>query len=158
MGFFWLMDNREKLINAFVQKPTTYSIEVRNNEMLPEELKEKKEIDFIIKPPSTYVLGLCATLMFEVPEEIIKMQDVDLKDALKYQETIAQIITVLSYEKMDYPDWCIDFILKNVAIVDLMKIMNETALKCNPSFFLSCFQIAEATNPMMLNDSTHSSS
>jgi len=151
------MDNKEKLINAFVQNPTTYTIEVRNNEMLPEDMKENEELNITIKPPSTYVLGLCASMMFDVPEKILKMDNIDLKEAMEYQETIAKIICVLSHEKPNYPKWWVDFILKNVAIVDLLKIMNETALKCNPSFFLSCFQIAEASNPMMLSDSTPTS-
>ena len=148
------MDNRQKLINAFIENPTTYSIPVRNNEMLPENMKELEVVKFTIKPPSTYVLALCASMMMEVPEEIIKMETSDLKHALEYQDTIAKVISILSFETAAYPDWCIEFITKNVAIVDLMKIMNETALKCNPSFFLSCFQTAEASNPMTLRDLT----
>lgn len=151
------MENKEKLINAFVQNPTTYEIDVRDNSMLPDDMKDDKVVKFRIKPPTTYVLGLCASLMFEVPEKIMKMENIDLKEAMEYQETIAKLIATLSHEGEDYPEWHVNFILKNVAIVDLLKIMNETALKCNPSFFLNCFQIAEASNPMMLSDSTPTS-
>jgi hypothetical protein len=147
------MDTRKQLLDAFVRKSTTYTIEVRKSEMLPAELIERKEIDFKIKPPTTYVLSLCASLMEDIPDEVYNTENADLKTAMTYQDQIARIISVLSWEDSDYPEWYVEFILKNVQIVDLLKIMQETALKCNPSFFLSCFQIAKVSNPMNLNDS-----
>lgn len=101
-----------------------------------------------------HVLSLCASILLNIPENVFKDENIKLNDAMKYQEDIAKVLSILSYESEDYPDWIVDFILKNVPNIDLLKIMQETALKCNPSFFLNSFQIAKASNPMMLNDLT----
>lgn len=158
MAFFQYMDNKQQLIDTFVRNPTTYTIQVRKSEMLPSKMKSKKEIAFTIKPPTVYVLGLCASIMASIPDDLYKPEIIDLKTAMNYQEEIAKVISILSWEGIDFPEWYVDFILKNIQTVDLLKIMQETAVKCNPSFFLSCFQIAKVSNPMMLNDSIHTDS
>lgn len=145
---------KEELINAFVSNPTTYTIGVRINDMLPDKLKSKKEIAFTIKPPTMHVLSLCAALLSDIPEEIYKSDEIELSVAMEYQENISKVISILSWEGSDYPDWYTDFIIKNVPSINLLQIMQETALKCNPGFFLNSIQIAKASNPMMLNDLT----
>ena len=147
------MNKEQALIKAFIRKPTTYTISVRNNSMLPKKIKSKKTIAFTIKPPTPFVLGLCADITGDVSEEVFSSKEVTLKQMMKYQTQIARIISVLSFEKPDFPDWYVDFILKNIEIVDLQKIMQETAVKCNPTFFLNCFQIAREENPMMIRTS-----
>jgi len=110
---------------------------------------KKESVDFTIKPPTPYVLGICADIMHEVNEEVFE-KEMTLKEVMKYQTQIAQVISVLSYESLEYPSWCIDFICKNVELHELQKIIQEIAVKCNPSFFLSCFQVAKESNPMMM--------
>lgn len=148
------MNNKEQLLNAFVRKATTYNISVRNSEMLPSKLKRKKELAFTIKPPTMYVLSLCASILNEIPDKLYETENIDLNKALDYQTHMAEVLSVLSYESDDYPDWYVDFLIKNLSIIELLQIMQETSLKCNPSFFLSCFQIAKVSNPMTINHST----
>ncbi|MEI6865567.1 hypothetical protein [Flavicella sp.] len=142
------MDKEQALIQAFIRKPTTYTISVRNGSMLPNKIK--KEISFTVKPPTAYVLGLCADVLGEVSDEVFLDKELDLKQVMKYQTQIAQVLSVLSYEKPDFPEWYVEFICKNVELVELQGIIQETAVKCNPSFFLNSFQIAKEQNPMMM--------
>ncbi len=142
--------NRQQLIDSFVRNPTTYTISVRNGDMLPNDLKKNVEISFTIKPPTVHVLALAAAAMKPIPDKMFEEEDIDLNEALKYQEEIARVISILAHEGEDYPDWYVDFILKNVSSIELLQIMQETAVKCNPAFFLNCFQVAGQTNPMMM--------
>ncbi|WP_139959171.1 hypothetical protein [Flavicella sediminum] len=143
------MSKEQALIQAFIRKPTTYKISVRNNSMLPSKIKKKKEISFTIKPPTPYVLGLCADILGNVQDDVFS-KEVDLKLITSFQTEIAQVISVLAHEEINFPDWYVDFIRKNVELIELKQIIQEIAVKCNPGFFLSCFQIAKDSNPMMM--------
>lgn len=142
---------RQQLIDSFVRNPTTYTIQVRDNSMLPKELKSKKELSFTVRPPTIHVLSLAASVLSEIPEELLPEGDeMNFDDALKYQDQIVRVLCVYFHEGTDFPEWWPAFILKNVSTVDLLKIMQETAVKCSPGFFLSCFQVAAQSNPMMM--------
>lgn len=152
------MEGQKKLLNAFLEKPTTYSIDVRDNSMLPTSLIDEDKINITIKPPSMYVLSLCADVLSEIPKEVYESKEMKLDEALKYADNIAKVLCILSSETNDYPKWKEAFILKNVSLLDLLKVMQETALKCNPAFFLNSFQIAVAQNPMLKAGIIHTSS
>lgn len=143
------MSKEQDLIQAFIRKPTTYKISVRNNSMLPKNIKKKKTIDFTIKPPTPYVLGLCADILGDVNDDVFS-KEVDLSVITSYQIEIAKVVAVLSFEETNFPDWYVDFIRKNTELIELKQMMQEIAVKCNPGFFLNCFQIAKESNPMMM--------
>ena|SRR5690554_2485949 len=150
------MDNKkQQVIDSFVRNPTTYTIQVRDSGMLPKELKSKKELSFTVRPPTVHVLGLTASALFDVPGELLtEGNEMSLEDALKYQDQIVRVLCVYFHEGNDFPEWWPEFIMKNVSTVDLLKIMQETAVKCSPGFFLSCFQVAAQSNPMMMTERT----
>ncbi|MBS9774580.1 MAG: hypothetical protein KGV59_05420 [Tenacibaculum sp.] len=145
------MNNQEQLIKAITEKPSKYEIEVLENEMLPKNLKQRKTLLFVIKPPTLEVLALCAEPMLKIPNEIREKENVDLKDALKYRKEIAEVLAILSHGKStEYPKWYVNFFLKNLTGKDLYQLFYETSLKINTGFFLNSFQIASQTNPMMM--------
>ena len=144
------MKNRKQLIDSFVRRPTTYTIAVRKNAMLPKEIKDKKEISFTIKPPTLYVLSLAASVMASVPEKLLSGETMDLNEAMEYQEHMVKMLCILFYEEADYPEWYPKFILYNLSSIELLQIMQETAVKCSPGFFLNFFQVAAQSNPMMM--------
>lgn len=145
------MDQKKQLLDSFLKNPTTYTIEVRDRSMMPKgEIRDLKEMKVTIKPPTTYVLSLCAELLIGIPDEFLESKDMDLKKAMEYRTNMVKLLNILAFEKKDYPEFMDEFLEKNLSAIDLLHIIQETALKCNPSFFLSSIQIAKETNPMML--------
>ncbi len=93
--------------------------------------------------------------MFNIPQEVLKSANISLKEALKYRQEIAEVVAILAHGKStDYPKWYVEFFLKNLTGRELYQLFYETSLKTNTGFFLSCFQIASQTNPMMMQDLT----
>lgn len=142
--------DRQQLIDSFIRNPTTYTITIIEKGMLPKELRDKKTLDIKIKPPTLHVLTLAASKMGSIPEEIIDSNEVSALDALKYQKEIAEILSIFANDTEDYPEWYPDFIIKNIPSIDLLKIMQETAVKCSPGFFLSSIQVAAQANPLIM--------
>lgn len=165
MSGLFLMDNNQKVLDSFVRNPTTYIIDVRNGSMLPSipvegqrpvwkrpKMRKPKEVSMTIKPPTMHVLALCASLLSEIPDSIIDSKEANLKQAMEYRNQMVNVLNVLSYETTEYPKYMDEFLLKNLSIADLLKIMQETALKCSPGFFLTSIQAAKAGNPMMMTE------
>lgn len=151
------MTNEQKLLEALIEQPSSYDIDVVDNSMLPDNLKKRKSISFVIKPPTMEVLAKCAIVILKVPKSILEREEVDILKVLEYRKEIAQIISIISHGKIsDYPEWYEEFILKNVNGKELFMLFQETSLKMQSDFFLSSFQIAKAVNPMMMKrqDST----
>lgn len=144
--------SKEKLLNAFLETPSHYKISVSDNSMLPEKLKDKKEIGFTVKPPVLSVLALCSAVLQKIPEHIINPEaDVKLSDALEYIEEMAQCFSILAHGKTtEYPDWYVPFLINNVTPKEMYYLFSEAALKSQSSFFLSSIQVASVSNPMMM--------
>tara|TARA_B100000378_G_scaffold236018_1_gene202687 strand:- start:6034 stop:6513 length:480 start_codon:yes stop_codon:yes gene_type:complete len=155
------MNDQQKLIQAMIEKPSTFHVEVEDNSMLPENLKDKKEIDFVVKPPCLGALAMCSELLQEVPEDILNEQkELTLNDVLPYANIMVKVICRISWNRQDdYPEWYEKFLLANATTKEIFMIFKETAIKSQSDFFLHSFQIASQTNPMMMrkisrNDST----
>ena len=143
---------KQKALNALMEKPSTYFIEVIDNSMLPTSLIDDKEIKFTIAPPSPGVMAMCAVYLNEIPKELLQPEaKVTLQDMLPYTETLLKIICVIAHGKeSDYPEWWLKFLLFNTEPKDVYKIFHETALKMQSDFFLTSFQIASQINPMTM--------
>ncbi len=145
------MEEQQKLLEALIEKPSKYEIDVIDNTMLPGDLKKRKTMSFVVKPPTMEVLARCATVILKVPKEILDRKDVDLLEVLNYRKEIAEIFCIIAHGRnTDYPSWYVDFILNNVSGKELFSLFQETSLKMQSDFFLSSFQIAKETNPMMM--------
>lgn len=146
--------SKQHLIQALIEEASNYYIDVLDNTMLPDNLKEKKEIHFEIKPPTIYTMSKCALSALKIPEELRDkdIKDIKLEEIIKYSEEIVEIISIFAHgsKKGDYPKWNIPFLLKNLDPKDLYKIYIETSLKLQSGFFLNSFQNASQNNPMMM--------
>lgn len=145
--------NKEKLLNAFIENPSNYTIDVSDNSMLPDKLKGKDELKFTVKPPVLSVLAKCALVLNKIPKEILEPnKEVKLVDAIKYVNEMAQVFSILSWGKTsDYPSWYVPFIVNNVTPKELFQLFEEVAYKTQSSFFLNSTQIAGVANPMMMS-------
>lgn len=163
------MTKEKQLLTALVEKPTTYTIDIENDSMLPELVKAdaiKKADDYNkgrkkeeqIKPlfiitinsPTLHTLSHCAIHLQDLPEHLKDMQTVTLNDALPHIDTMVKVICVLASSKDDYPEWWEDFFKLNCTPKDIFQIFHEASLKMQTDFFLTSFQIASLTNPMMM--------
>jgi len=143
-------DNKKKLLEALIEKPSTYHIEVMDNSMLPENLKRRKEISFSVKPPSLDTLAKVALIMEDVPDDIKSGENISISEATKYTGHMVKAICTMAWGKSGpYPDWYEDFILKNAEPADIYKIGVECSLKQQTDFFLTSFQVV-GENPMMM--------
>ena len=147
------MNDKQKLIAALIEQPSRYKIDVQDSTMLPDNLKQKKEIEFVVKPPSIGVLALCASEIQNLPNHLTKPEaQISFVDALPYCDSMIRVICILSHAKESaYPDWYEPFIKNNCTPKDIYHIFQETTMKMQSDFFLHSFQIASLTNPMMMN-------
>ena len=143
---------KKELLNAFLENPTLYAIQIVDNSMLPAPLTDKKELEFTIKAPSLEVLAKCALPMLRIPESIRESEKLKLEDALKYRNEMAECLSILAHGKSsDPPEWYIPFFLKNLTAKELYMLFYESIMKLQTDFFLNSFQIANQNNPMMMN-------
>lgn len=143
--------SKEKLLEAFLENPTHYKINVSDASMLPDKLKEKKEIGFTVKPPVLSVLAKCAIVLQKIPAEIADpAKEVSINEALKYINEMAECFAILAHGKTsNMPEWYIPFLINNVTPKEMYYLFSEAALKSQSGFFLSSIQVANASNPMM---------
>lgn len=148
------MNPKEKLLNAFLENPTTYKIDVSDSSMLPDKLKDKKTIGFTIKPPVLAVLAKCAVVMERIPEEIRNPEaEIKVSDAVEYLNEMAEAFSIISHGRTtEYPDWYVPFLVNNVTPKELYYLFTEAALKSQSSFFLNSIQVADIGNPMMIRN------
>jgi hypothetical protein len=143
--------DKQHLIQALIEKPTTYNIEVVENFMLPEELKNEKEISFTVKPPTLEVLAKCTIPVLKIPESIRESKDLKIEEAIDYRNEMAEVLAILSHSKnSEYPSWYVSFFLNNLTAKELYMLFYESVLKMQTDFFLNSFQIAGQNNPMMM--------
>ncbi|WP_041250108.1 hypothetical protein [Christiangramia forsetii] len=146
------MTDKQKLLKALIEEPSRYSVDVNDNSILPENMKDKKSIYFVVKPPSPGVLAMCANLFQDLPKELLEEnKKLSLQDVMPHLETMVKVICRISWgKKDDYPEWYLPFFMGNTTGIEIFKIFQETALKTQSDFFLTSFQIASLTNPMMM--------
>jgi len=146
--------DREKqdLLEALVEKPSTYEIKVSDRSMLPSNLKGRKTISFTIKPPTLEVLAKCALPVLNIPESIRESKELKLDGAVAYRNEMAEVLAILAHGKAtDPPDWYVPFVLNNLTPKELYMLFYESVLKLQTDFFLNCFQIADRNNPMLMD-------
>ena len=142
---------QQKLLESLVEKPSNYSVDVVDNSMLPGNLKDRKSIQFTVKPPSMEVLAKCAIPFLRIPEDIRTGGNKKLEEAIKYRQEMAEVFSILAHGKSsEYPKWYVEFVLNNVTGKELFMLLQEAGLKMQSDFFLHSFQIANETNPMMM--------
>ena len=138
------------LVQSVIQKETRYTIDVQDNSMLPEKMKSRKTVDFVIKPPTPGMLCQAAQHLLDIPREIMEKPTITLHDALPYIDQMIKTICVFSYgKKDDYPQWFEEFFKHNTTPDEIFKIFLESAMKMKTDFFLNSFHIA-SQNPMTL--------
>lgn len=143
--------NKQKLIDDFLENPTTYHIDVIDKSMLPNDLKKRKVIDFTVKPPTMFVLTMVADTLLKLPPDILKSETIQVVELLKYSKQMIKIFCRMSHGKTDdYPGWYEDFIDKNCTPKELFLMFQEVTAKTQTGFFLNSFLIAEVSNPMMM--------
>lgn len=146
------MDSQKQhLIEALIEKPSNYNIEILDHSMLPDKLKKRKAISFVIKPPTLEVLAKCTLPALKIPESVRESKDLKLDEAIEYRNEMAEVFAILAHGKAtDYPNWYVPFILRNVTPKELYMLFYESVLKLQTDFFLNSFQIASQNNPMMM--------
>lgn len=143
--------SKEKLemLEAFQQSETTYHIDVLDNSMLPEKLKERKKIDFIVNPPVITTLARAAQVMETIPQTVLSEEEIDFNKAYKYAKEMVQVFCIISWAKnTDYPEWYEPFIMQNVTPRELYLMFQEVVLKSQIGFFLNSFHLNKIGNPM----------
>ena len=147
------MNNQQKVLSALIEKPSRYHIEVIDNSMLSEELREKKEIEFVVRPPSMGVLAMCADEMQNIPKDFLMPgKQFTIQEIVPYIDNLIRCICRISHGKQnDYPLWYEPFMKGNLTPKEVYQIFHETSIKMQSDFFLNSFQIASLTNPMMMN-------
>jgi len=147
------MSDVKKLLESVIQNPSTYTIDVQDGSMLPENLKDKKELSFNVKPPSMGTLARCGILMQELPESLLNLDtEVTTVEVLKHIDKLVKVICIVSHGKeTDYPEWYEPFIMQNATSKDVFEVYREVRLKMQTDFFLPCFHIARDGNPMMIH-------
>ena len=147
------MEDKAKVLTALIEEPTRYTIDILDYSMLPEKMKGKKTLDFLFKPPTIQTLSQCALSIEKLPKELLKPEkQLTLQEVLPYSDVIVDILCVLSYAKKEaFPDWYAPFIKQNCTPKEIYHIFQEVSMKMQSDFFLSCFQVAKLTNPMMMN-------
>lgn len=144
-------DNKQKLLDDFLENPTIYHIEVIDNSMLPEKLKQRESLDFIVKPPTVHTLARTGKVLMTIPKDIFDAQKVNFTDALQYAEQMIKIFCIISHgQDTLYPDWYEPFLLKNVTPKELFLMFQEVSVKSQTGFFLNSLKILNVTNPMMM--------
>ncbi len=147
------MDTQKKLlIEALIEKPSNYDIDVNENSMLPSNLKKRKTLSFIIKPPTIEVLAKCVVPILRIPEEFKAVgKEIKIEEAIEYRNEMVEVLAILSHGKTtDYPKWYPEFFLKNLTAKEVYNLFYESILKLQTDFFLNSFQIASQNNPMMM--------
>lgn len=144
------MNDKAKLLTALIEKPSRYTIDVVENDMLPEKMRDKKSLDFVIKPPTLETLSHCAIHLQGLPKEVLEAKELAITDALNHIDVMVKVICIISSTKADYPDWYESFFKKNCTPKEIFGIFHETSLKMQTDFFLTSFQIASQINPMMM--------
>ncbi len=157
--FFIIMGNTQKLLEAFIEQPTTYTIDVLDNTMLPEGIKDKKQLKFTIRRPTLKVLASMALPLSKIPKEIQFKENLELSEAAPYLRDMVKSIAVAMHGARgnSMPDWYEDFLFANLTDMELFLIFKEASIKSNSSFFLSYIHSASQTNPMMIENSTPTS-
>lgn len=148
---------KQQLLKSLIEKPSEYEVEVLDNSMLPIDLKEKKTIKLIIKPPTLEVLAKCALPALKIPEHVREATNIKLEEAVKYIDEISETLAILSHgESTPYPEWMIEFFKKNLTGQELYYIFYESMVKLQTDFFLKSFQVVSQNNPMMMNNPKNS--
>ena len=144
-------EERKQLLEAFLENPSTYHIEVLENSMLPEKLKEKKVLDFVVKPPTAFTLTQIAQVLIDIDEDIFDIHKTDDKIFLNYIPEMVRIFCLATHAKdTEYPEWYEEFIIKNATANEILRLFKEVSVKSQTGFFLTSLKIAGSTNPMMM--------
>ena len=145
--------NKEKkaILSALSNKPSKYHIEVVDSSMLPKELKKKKEITFVVKPPVLNVLVSAAEVLNNLPKSATDPKTPPLETA-KYAQEMCKVFAIISHgnSKNDIPEWYVPFLMANIEPSDLVRLIQEVSLKTRTDFFLPCFQLASVMNPLTM--------
>lgn len=147
---------KKDLLNAFQETTSTYHIDVLDNSMLPEALKQKEKISFVVKPPTIRILTKAGLVLADLPEELVfSEKQIDFREAIKYANSMVKIFCIISHGKeTNYPDWYESFIMNNVTPKELYLLFQEVVLKAQIGFFLHSFKIQGMMNPMMIPKET----
>ena len=146
---------RIQALNNLRNKPTTYWIEVIDPEPLPETLKKKKEIKFVIKPPTLAVLAEVALVLETLPQTIFEDEGLNA-EALQHIEKICQMMAIVSHgkPKKPMPEWYVPFLTANLTVDEVLRMWFEVMQKMQTDFFLPFFQAAKQVNPMTMKKRT----
>lgn len=146
-------NEKQALLRSLIENPTTYELQVLDNTMLPEDLKDNKTLVFEIKPPTLEVLAKCALPALKIPEEVRESNDLKWQDAIEYRKEMAEVMAILAHgRKSEHPSWYVPFFLNNLTGKELYILFSESVLKMQTDFFLNSFQIVNQNNPMMMNE------
>lgn len=146
---------RTLLLDSLMHKESRYEIDVIDNSMLPDNLKDREVLHFVIKPPVILTLTRMASVALRIPEEYRQIE-VDPIEVLKYGQEVAEIFAIMAHgsNEKPMPDWYVPFLMKNCTPADLLRLYQESSMKIRTDFFLPCFQIASAANPMLMKRMT----
>ena len=143
---------KSEVLKALINRPSTYRIEVLNNNSLPEKMKKMKDVSFIVKPPVIDTLCRIAEIANSLPQDIFTDPE-KKQDFLKHLDKMALAFAIFVHgnSKKPMPEWYEEFFMDNLTPDELTLLLHECMSKCKTDFFLPCFQIVKLMNPMMMN-------
>jgi hypothetical protein len=143
--------SKAQILSALIMEESNYEIDVVDNSMLPDHLKKKEVMEFVIKPPVLDTLNRMAKVAMRIPEEHRQI-DTAKEISIQYIEEIVEILAIMVHgnSKKPMPEWYVPFFMKNCNTEDLFKLYQESSMKIRTDFFLPCFQTANVLNPMMM--------
>lgn len=138
-------------LEALKNRATTYHVTVIDPTALPDKLKERKEISFVVKPPTLATLTDVAVVIESLPQSLFEETAMSV-EAIKHLGSITEMIAILAHgdSKKDVPKWYVPFLTDNLTVEETLMIWHEAAMKLQTDFFLPFFQIAKQMNPMTM--------
>lgn len=140
-----------QLLQSIQNEPSYYKIDVQDNTMLPDKIKDKKKLEFVIKPPTIHTLSRLAEIIEGIPEEVFKEKGLSAT-VLNHMPKITEMLAILMHgsSRKPMPEWYMPFLEKNVTTQETILLWQETAMKLDTSFFLPFIQSAKLMNPMTM--------
>ncbi len=153
-----MKEETKQLLDAIREKPSVFEFDVIDNSMLKGKLRKRKTLVFTFKPPTLEKLTKIAEPLLKLPYEVLKGENNDPNEMLRFTDEMAEITAILAHNKpTPIPTWYKPFFLKNLTGKELFLFFKEMTVKMQTGFFLNSSQIARA-NPLInlnQNDSIH---
>lgn len=138
------MRSEQQFIEAVLDAPYLFKIQVEDNEALPEELSKKEALHLELKSPTMGVLFQVSKVFLQLPKEDLKVLDgaEDFSERLqlieRHMDTLLEVMALLLHGKESAPPaWYVLFLRNNLTKKEVLEILTESLARLDTSFFLT---------------------